>query len=93
MKTPNDTNLEYRFSLAKIKSEGWTSGLRYYARGNKNEYEYNKLIPSDELWVRCITIVFDESGSRIKQIFTRTGNRDRIINNMTDLNYFFETGK
>ena len=79
-------------NIKDIESDGWVKGRKYYPRGSKNEYEYNKKIPNHEFWTRTILIDFDEQNN-IKQIVTYSGCQQRDITDMNDLNYFFENNR
>lgn len=81
--------LKYTFNIKNIEADGWVKSSAYPMRGNKNEWVYEKRIPTHEFFTRNITIDFDEQNN-IKQIFTYSGCPTRTIIDIEDLNYFFE---
>lgn len=87
---PRLNALRYKFNFKEIEDDGWVRSWRYLARGNKNEWEYDK--KTGEISSRTICIVFDDK-NEIREVITCSGCPQRNIVDMEDLDYYFKNNK
>ncbi len=90
---PKFAALKFKFNLNDILKDGWVRSWQYFARGNKNEWQFDK--KTSEISSRTICIVFDsryayDENNEIIEVITYSGCPQRNIVDMEDLDYYFK---